>query len=89
MKKVLIYTIPILNIILLLVLWINIELDVKFKFGPEKATEIFNGGQELAQRSSVFIMISILFNLITLLVIYFLNSGKKKIDADVEKQTIE
>lgn len=78
MKKVLIYSIPILNIVLLLVLWLNIELDVKFKFGPEQAAEIFNGGQELAKRSSVFIMISILFNLITLLVIYLLNREKKE-----------
>jgi hypothetical protein len=86
MKKILIYTIPILNIILLLVLWINIELDVKFKFGPEQATEIFNGGQELAKRSSVFIMISILFNLITLLVIYLLDREKK---VEVEEKTLD
>lgn len=78
MKKVLIYSIPILNILLLLVLWLNIELDVKFKFGPEQETEIFNGGQELASRSSIFIMISILFNLITLLVTYLLNREKKE-----------
>jgi len=89
MKKILIYSIPILNIILLLVLWINIELDVKFKFGPEQTQEIFKGGQELAKRSSVFILISIVFNLITLLVIYFLNKGKKKVEAEVEKQTID
>jgi energy-coupling factor transporter transmembrane protein EcfT len=89
MKKILIYSIPVLNIILLLVLWINIELDVKFKFGPEQETWIFNGGQELAKRSSVFILISIVFNLITLLVIYFLNRGKKKVEADIDEQTIE
>lgn len=67
MKSKISLILAILNCFVLFVYWIVIELDVKFSFGPEQTEYIFNKGQELSWKSSIFISLSLVFNLIILI----------------------
>lgn len=67
MKSKISLIVSILNCLVLFVYWIVIELDVKFSFGPEQTEYIFKKGQELSWKSSIFLSLSIIFNLIILI----------------------
>jgi hypothetical protein len=67
MKSKISLIIAIINCLILFIYWVVIELDVKFSFGPERSEYIFNQGQELSWKSSIFISISIILNLFILL----------------------
>lgn len=68
----------ILNLFVLITFWIVIQLDIKFSFGPEKDPYIFEKGQELGFKTSLFIGILLIINIILFLFSFF--SNKKKIE---------
>jgi heme/copper-type cytochrome/quinol oxidase subunit 2 len=69
--KIFAYIISIINILILLLFWIVIQLDVKFSFGAEQSTYVFNKGQELGEKTSLFITLLIVLNLIMIGITFF------------------
>lgn len=68
MKSRLILLVTTLSIITLIIFWVIIQLDVKFSFGGEQNEYIFNKGQELGNKSSIFIGVLIFFNVLIFLI---------------------
>jgi len=77
MKSKIVLFLAILNLFVLITFWIVIQLDVKFSFGPEKDPYIFEKGQELGFKSSLFIGILLVLNVLILLLSYFSNKNLK------------
>ena len=68
MKSRLILLVTTLSIITLIIFWVIIQLDVTFSFGGEQNEYIFNKGQELGNKSSIFIGVLIFFNVLIFLI---------------------
>ena len=68
MTSRLILLVTTLSIITLIIFWVIIQLDVTFSFGGEQNEYIFNKGQELGNKSSIFIGVLIFFNVLIFLI---------------------
>lgn len=62
--KILSYIILIINILILLLFWVVIQLDIKFSFGAEQSNYIFNKGQELGEKTNLFIISLLVLNVV-------------------------
>lgn len=74
--KVFLFMIPIIGIILLSLLWIVIQLDVKFSFGTEQSEYIFKKGLELSYKINCFIAVLIGLNVLSIIVGLFVIKKK-------------
>ena len=81
MKSKIILFLTTLSMITLILFWVIIQLDVTFSFGAEQNEYLFNKGQELGNKSSIFIGILIFLNVfifLTHIIYHFKNKNIKK-----------
>ena len=79
MKSKIILFLTTLSMITLILFWVIIQLDVTFSFGAEQNEYLFNKGQELGNKSSIFIGILFFLNVFIFLthIIYHFKNIKK------------
>ena len=76
MSRTLIILISILQMIGVIIYWLNIELDIKYRLDGGQTDYVFETGLRIQNTTDIFCLVMILFSIVLLFVGIFYKPGK-------------